>query len=248
MAERHALRADPEDRFLVTLEAETIDELTRVLGHRFARPELLAEALTHPSASSEGKGVRNYERLEFLGDRVLGLVVADLVLKLFPEEDEGALARRFAALVRREALASVAQTIELGRHLIMAKGERESGGAENPTNLANACEAVIGALYRDGGLEATTAFLHRYWTPLAVEAEGPPRDAKTALQELTQAEFGKLPVYRTISVQGPAHDPTFTIEVSVEGIEPAIATGASKRAAEQAGAAVLLEKLARRHE
>ena len=244
MAKRDPLRTDSEDRLRLGVQERALEGLSRVLGHRFAAPRLLAEALTHPSAT--GKGESDYERLEFFGDRVLGLVVADLLFEIFPGEAEGALSQRFAALVRREALARVARTIGLGDHLILAKGERERGGAGNPANLANAMEAVIGALFRDGGLEPAHAFIRRHWLPLVGEADGPPQDSKSALQEWTQNALGTLPVYRTLAVEGPAHGPSFSVEVRVEGFEPALGTGASKRAAEQAAAQILLERLSER--
>ncbi|MCZ6722162.1 MAG: ribonuclease III [Proteobacteria bacterium] len=224
------------------MPSKRLDALCRLLGHRFREPDLIVEALTHPSVSGSEPGRPNYERLEFLGDRVLGLVVADLLFEAFPEEDEGALARRLAALVRRETLAGVAREIELGRHLCLSKGERDSGGADGTASLANACEAAIGALYRDGGLDAADAFIRRHWGPRAAQEADPPQDAKTALQEWSQATFGRRPVYRTHAVQGPPHEPTFSVEVSIEGVDSATGRGASKRAAEQAAAEALLAR------
>ena len=140
----------------------TVEALAEVLGHRFARPELLDQAVTHPSATAK----KTYERLEFLGDRVLGLVIADMVYRAYPAEAEGDLAKRFAALARREALARVAESIDLGSHLRVSRGEEEQGGRSSHTLLADACEAVIGALYLDGGLPAAQAFVERRWRPL----------------------------------------------------------------------------------
>ncbi|MCH7539240.1 MAG: ribonuclease III [Proteobacteria bacterium] len=216
-------------------------ELEQALGHRFARPALLEEALTHASAASGGVA---YERLEFLGDRVLALVMADLLLRRFPEEPEGDLALRHAALVRREAVLSVAEAVDLGRHLILSKGESEAGGRLNPTILGDACEAVIAALYLDGGFAAAQRFVEDRWTPLVAMDVEPPQDAKTALQEWAQGRGKPLPTYETLSVAGPPHEPTFVIEVRVEGLEPATASGSSKRAAEQVAAAALLERVA----
>ncbi len=218
-------------------------DLSSILGHDFARPALLAEALTHPSAKthpSTKTGGRGYQRLEFLGDRVLGLVVADMLLAAFPAEDEGALAKRLAALVRREALAKVAQGIDLGRYLTLSKGEDEIGGRSNPALLADAMEAAIGALYLDGGLAAAEAFVRRHWTAMMETALKPPEDAKTRLQEWAQGAARPLPEYATVSVEGPPHAPTFAVEARVEGYPAATATGSSKRAAEQAAATVLL--------
>jgi ribonuclease III len=213
--------------------------LANVLGHRFARPELLDEALTHPSAAAK----RTYERLEFLGDRVLGLIVADMVYRAYPAEQEGHLAKRFAALVRRESLAQVAIALKLGTHLRVSRGEEGQGGRNSHTALADACEAVIGALYLDGGLPAAQAFVERWWRPLLQLQAEPPQDAKTALQEWAQGQGLPLPQYRVKGSKGPAHDPVFEIEVSLPGREPASAQGRSRRAAESAAATLLLARL-----
>ncbi len=212
-----------------------------VLDHSFRRRALLGEALTHPSVGARGGG---YERLEFLGDRVLALVVADMLLAAFPDEDEGALAKRLAELVRRETLAEVAASLGFGGFLTLSKGEEESGGRANPTVLADALEAAIGALYLDGGLAPAAAFVRRHWTAPMKAAEQPPEDAKTRLQEWAQGAGRPLPAYTTVDVAGPAHSPTFAVEVSVEDYPPAKASGRSKRAAEQAAAAVLLARVA----
>lgn len=218
--------------------------LARALGHSFSRPELLTEALTHPSIAGRGAGARlSYERLEFLGDRVLGLVIADLLVKRFPTEAEGALARRLAALVRREALARVAEAIGLAPHLLVSRGEEDSGGRANPATLADACEAVIGALYCDGGLPVAAAFIHTHWEPLIAELIAPPKDAKTALQEWAQGLGKPLPSYQTVTMKGPPHDPIFEVKVSVAGCESVSGEGPSKRAAEQAAAAAMLNKV-----
>ncbi len=218
--------------------------LTEPLGHRFARPELLEEALTHPSVAGRAGGTRlSYERLEFLGDRVLGLAIAEMLIHRFPDEPEGALARRLAALVRRDSLVRVAEDIDLGRHMILSKSEEDAGGRGNPAILADACEAVIGALYCDAGLEVARAFIQRHWSRLMEEALTPPKDAKTALQEWAQARGRPLPVYETVAMHGPPHEPQFEVLVKVEGEAPETARGASKRAAEQAAAAALLNRV-----
>lgn len=214
-------------------------QLDEILGHRFRDRELLAEALTHPSAG----GGRSYERLEFLGDRVLGIVLADLLFKAFPEEPEGDLAKRFAALAQRESLTLVAEAIGLAPFVRMAVSEEQTGGRENPATLADAMEAVIGALYLDGGLEPATAFVRQHWEPLLTSALAPPQDPKTALQEWAQGRGLPLPNYRELRREGPAHDPHFTMEAKVQGHAPAEGAGRSKRAAERAAAAVLLHRL-----
>ncbi len=218
--------------------------LRKWLGHGFARPDLLVQALTHPSAATRrGAGDDSYERLEFLGDRVLGLIVADLLLARFPDEQEGALAVRHAELVRRETLAEIAGEIGLERYLRLAKGEEAAGERHNPALLANACEAVIGALYLDGGLGAAQDFVAPLWRERLESAARPPQDAKTALQEWAQGRALGLPKYREVGREGPAHEPHFTVEVEVLGREPARGEGRSKRLAEQAAATRLLARL-----
>ena len=238
--------------------------LSVALGYAFKDPALLRTALTHPSAISATRPRRgkkparsagakagpadmeasaDNQRLEFLGDRVLGIVVAEMLFQAFPDEDEGALARRLAALVKQDSLDAIAREIELGRYLMLSRGEEEGGGRENPAMLADACEAVIGALYLDGGLETARRFIETYWQPkMAAEAK-PPQDAKTALQEWAQAAGLALPRYTVVKSEGPPHDPVFEVAVSVAGQEPVSARGRSKRAAEQAAARTLLDRV-----
>jgi ribonuclease III len=214
--------------------------LEAAVGHRFADREILGRALTHPSLAGAG-GM--FERLEFLGDRVLGLVVADVLLARFPGESEGDLARRHAVLVSRDSLAAIAVAMGLGAHLRLARGEEGSGGRRNPGVLADALEAVIGAIYRDGGLEPAKRFIVEHLETLIDREAAPPRDPKTALQEWAQGRGLKLPAYRTLAATGPAHQPHFRVEVAVEGHAPEAGEGASKRAAERAAAARLLDAL-----
>ena len=216
------------------------ESLEQALEHRFARPGLLGLALTHSSAPGDG---RSNQRLEFLGDRVLGLVIAQALYERFPDEDEGALAPRLAALVRRDSLARVARDIGLGGHVLMARGEEEAGGRGNPGILADACEAVIAALYLDGGMETARRFILGHWLALMEEDQAPPKDAKTELQEWAQGRALALPVYTETAREGPAHAPVFTVRVALEGLDPAAATGSSKRAAEQAAASALLGRI-----
>jgi len=215
--------------------------LEEKLSHRFEDRYLLTRALTHSSAVNGN--VRSNQRLEFLGDRVLGLVVAEMLNLQYPGESEGALARRFTALVRREALERIARQLDLGKYLILGKGEDESGGRDNSTNLADACEAVIAALFVDGGYEVAANFVREYWTAPMAEDKSPPRDAKTALQEWAQAYHGVLPSYLLVSQHGPAHAPQFEIEVRIGDKPGVVATGGSKQAAEQAAAKQLLQRL-----
>ncbi|MFO1057791.1 MAG: ribonuclease III [Dongiaceae bacterium] len=221
--------------------------LETALGHAFADPGLLIQALTHPSIGRGGPA-GGYERLEFLGDRVLGLVVADLLYRGFPDATEGALARRFAQLVRRESLARVAAAIDLAPHIRLSRGEAESGGRDNAGLLADCCEAVIGALWLDGGLEAAAPLIQRFWVPMIAEAATPPQDARTALQDWAQARALPLPSYRTVGESGPPHDPTFVVAVAVEGQPPAEGTARSKRAAATAAAAAMLARLGLAHD
>jgi ribonuclease-3 len=228
-------------------------DAARLLGHDFVRPALLAEALTHPSAlPSAQKGrrrarraamPRHYERLEFLGDRVLGLVVADLLWHRFDAEPEGPLTRRHAQLVRRETLAAVSIEIGLDRVIQLSPAEAAAGAARSPAILADVLEAVIAAIYLDGGFEAAFAFVERWWGPRLAEMERPPRDPKTLLQEWAQGRGLPLPEYRLLETSGPDHALRFTIAVHVSGHAEASATASSKRAAETAAAAALLERL-----
>ena len=221
------------------------DALSRALDHAFSDPALLREALTHPSTDPQDRGGARfgYERLEFLGDRVLGLVIADWLLERFPDEPEGSLARRHTGLVRRETLAQVARSIGLGAHLILSPGEAEAGGRENDAILADCCEAVIAALYIDGGLTAARDFIRGAFADAIDRHERPPQDAKTALQEWAQARGLPLPDYREVSRSGPDHKPVFEIEVSIAGHPPATASGSSKRVAERQAAGLLLDAL-----
>lgn len=244
MAVHRALRpAVPDNPLDVATERRgtQLKTFEEALGHAFARPELLEQALTHRSAvRARGKVSEGYERLEFLGDRVLGLLVAELLVHRFPREQEGELTRRHTALVRRDTLVRVARSIKLGANLRLSKGEAEAGSRDSPTVLADACEAVIAALFLDGRLEAVRPFIERYWNPLVAESATPPRDAKTALQEWAQGKKLPLPSYTTVVIEGPSHQPLFTVEVAVEGTAPVSAQGRSKRAAEQAAAKLLL--------
>jgi ribonuclease III len=219
------------------------------LGHRFAKTARLREALTHSSAAGPGRGgKRSNERLEFLGDRVLGLAVAELLFRRFAGEGEGALSQRHAGLVRRETLADIAAELGVGDWLILARSEEEGGGRSNPAILADALEAVIGALYLDGGWAAAQAFIRAHWEGRMAEMRGPPLDAKTALQEWTQSRGLGLPAYQVTRTSGPPHAPTFEIAVSLAEVASETATGSSKRAAEQAAAERLLARLATRDE
>jgi len=227
------------------------EDAARSIGHVFARPELLTEALTHPSAITLRRQGRRrtavqhgYERLEFLGDRVLGLVIAELLWRRFDDEPEGDLTRRMTHLVQRNALARVALAIGLDRHLTLSRSEAAAGAARNPGILADVCEAVIAAIYVDAGFDAAAEFIQRWWAPLIAEMDDPPSDPKTALQEWAQARGLGLPTYRLVATSGPDHAPLFTVAARVAEFAEADATGPSKRAAEAGAAATLMRRLA----
>ncbi len=216
--------------------------LTDRLGYVFTDAALLREALTHPSALGRERP-RSYERLEFLGDRVLALVLAEMLFARFPDEAEGPLAKRLAVLAQRETLTEVAVALDIGLDLTLAPSEEMSGGRGNPTTLGDALEALLGALYLDGGKPVAERLIRRFWEPLLERTAEPPQDPKTALQEWAQARGLALPRYRETGRSGPAHEPLFTIEVSLVGQEPAVASGRSKRAAERAAAELLLARV-----
>ena len=209
------------------------------LGHRFGDPDLLTQAFKH--ASGQADRLNSNERLEFLGDRVLGLAVSALLYERFPEESEGELGYRFTALVRKDTLAAVARDLDLASCLALSPGEKAAGGRDNPSILADACEAVIGALFLDAGYDVAAGFVRRMWTPLADAHTGPLKDAKTRLQERCQKDALPLPVYAVTDQTGPDHAPTFTVTVQVTGRADQTGTGNAKQEAEQAAATAMLD-------
>ena len=217
------------------------DGFEAILGHRFKRPDLLKEALTHRSAA-QGRGQGSNERLEFIGDRVLGLMMAEWLAERFPREQEGDLGRRLAHLVSQPVLANVAETIGLAAALSVSPGEAKAGVTKRATVLADALEAALGALYLDGGLEVARSFVRRAWQDAMLSQIDPPKDAKTTLQEWAQKRGKDLPCYQITERSGPPHAPEFTVTVTV-GDEVAIGRGGNKRAAEQLAAETLLDRL-----
>lgn len=217
----------------------SLDNLESTLGYVFTDKRLLQLALTHRSLAREGADVSN-QRLEFLGDSVLGLAIADMLYALFPAEDEGDLSKRLVSLVNGETLADMAQNWALGDYLIMSAGEEEQGGRTNRSNLEDACEALLGAIYRDGGYEAAQALVNRFWQMQAQASKAPPKDAKTALQEWAQGRSLPLPEYVLISSDGPSHAPLFVIEVRVKNQPPIRAEAGVKKVAERLAAEKLL--------
>ncbi len=219
------------------------------IGYRFSDAALLDCALTHISAL---KGARNrtgsYQRLEFLGDHVLGLVISDTLFGSFPKADEGELSRRLADLVRKETCAEIARTIELGAAIKLGASEANAGGRKRPAILADVCEALIGAVYVDGGFPAASALVERLWQARMQATTQPLRDPKTVLQEWAQARGLPTPSYREVARSGPDHDPEFRVAVQLPNFTPAEGSGRSKRAAEQAAAAAMLERERVKHE
>ncbi len=217
-------------------------ELEQKIGHTFADPSLLDGALTHISALSGKSRVGSYQRLEFLGDHVLGLVVSDMLFRGFPNADEGELSRRLADLVRKETCAEVARSIDLGAAIKLGVSEGNAGARQRVAILADVCEALIGAVFLDGGYQSSVAVVEQLWGDRLRASARPVRDPKTALQEWAQARGLPTPSYREVSRTGPHHDPEFRVAVLLPELMPAEGLGRSKRAAEQAAAAALLSR------
>ena len=216
-------------------------EFARRLGHEFTRPELLQSALTHGSMSSPVRS--DNQRLEFLGDRVLGLVMAEALLKADEAAPEGLLAPRLNALVRKETCAEVARQIRLGDVLRLGRSEMLSGGRRKDALLGDAMEAVIAAVYVDGGIEAAQAMILRLWGSRIADVKDDSRDPKTALQEWAQARGMAPPRYEQVARTGPDHAPVFTIRVTIANGATETAEARSKRQAEQAAAQALMSRL-----
>ena len=215
--------------------------LEKRLGHRFASPRLLEQALTHRS-----RGADNNERLEFLGDGVLGCAMADELYARFPQLSEGKLTRLRASLVREEALAEVAKSLGIGEFLRLGEGELAAGPEPRPSILADALEAVLGAVFLDGGYDAARKSVLATFGPLIdrLDPERPAKDAKTRLQEILQAKQRRLPLYSVVSVKGEAHKQSFEVECYVSELDMRErGTGTSRQRAEQQAAKAMLEKL-----
>jgi ribonuclease-3 len=209
------------------------------IGYTFANVAFFEEALTHVSA---GEGRLSYQRLEFLGDRVLGLIVSTMLFEAFPDAPEGELSKRLAALVRKETCAAIAREWDLGAYLRLGEGEMRSGAGRRDALLGDACEALIGAVYCDGGLAAADQLVRAHWAARMHAPASVPRDAKTMLQEAVQAQGLPVPTYRDVGRKGPDHAPEFEIAVLVEGHAEMTGRGASKRAAERAAAEAWLRR------
>lgn len=218
-----------------------IQKLQECLDYQFQNQELIRDVLTHPSCLK--KGVTSaFERCEFLGDRVLGLVIACYLYQTFPHKKEGFLAKGLAYFVRKDTLAMIAREIDLGRAIHFSKGEKKLGGAEKDRVLANALEALIGALYLESNLDNARLIVLRLWKHhLDVATPEDWEDPKSRLQEIAQAQQLGLPVYNIAEESGPAHAPLFVIEVTLSSYPPAIGEGPSKKLAEQEAAHKMLQ-------
>ena len=214
-----------------------IEELEKILGYKYKNPALLKQALTHSSHAS--KVEENYERLEFLGDRVLGLTIASLLYKIFPKEPEGSLSQRHTGLVCKETVAQVAKSLQLDKYMIVANEEIR----ENENVLCDVCEAVIGSIYIDSDCVAAIDFVNAHWRELIDKNVAPPKDAKTMLQEKAHAKGRGVPVYKLEGREGSEHEPVFHISVTLKGLPPEIGEGRNKKLAEQEAAAKMLKKL-----
>src|SRR5450755_3574862 len=213
------------------------------IGHKFGDPNLLATALTHVSALKSARNrAESYQRLEFLGDHVLGLIVSDMLYQAFPNADEGELSKRLADLVRKESCADVAKSLGLVEDIKLGQVGASASARLRKSVLGDICEAVIGAVFLDGGYPAAAQFVERNWTERMRKPRRPLRDPKTVLQEWAQAKRLPTPVYREIERTGPHHDPQFRVAVDLPGLAPAEGLGGSKRDAEKAAASAMIAR------
>ncbi|MCV6575610.1 MAG: ribonuclease III [Cohaesibacter sp.] len=224
------------------MKKKNTKSLEKTLGYVFNDISHLERALTHSSAVSSPKHqiTEIYQRHEFLGDRVLALTIADMLLEAFPKADEGELARRLNGLVRNETCAAVAQDLQIGPFIRLGEGENQAGGRKKDAILGDVCEAIIGAIFLDGGFVQAQDFISRNWKERMLNWKGPLRDAKTTLQEWAQGRKLPPPLYSQISRKGPDHAPEFVLKCEVQGIEAILGNGSSKRIAEQNAARAML--------
>jgi ribonuclease-3 len=243
MALDGALEQAVQDRPLMARRRPDISALEEAIGHRFADRAILERALTHISAlPGTPTGGPHYQRLEFLGDRVLGLSIASMLFRAFPSASEGELSRRLAHLVRRETCAEVATAWNIGPHIRLGIGEMQSGLRKKEAILADVCESVIAAVYLDGGFGAASELVERGFGPKMSEPGRAVRDSKSALQEWALSLALPAPVYQEVERSGPDHAPVFRIAAVVHGYEPCVAEGRSKRLAEQAAATAFIQR------
>ena len=227
------------------LSDERLKALQEAIGYRFKDPALAVRAVTHPSAVANGDAVRDSnQRLEFLGDRVLNLVIAERLMARHKTDAEGELAPRLNRLVKKGACAEAMRHLGLQAFILLSDGEEAAGGRDRDSTLGDACEAVIGAIFKDGGLASARKFIETAWAPQFASAPAETKDPKTLLQEWAQGQGLPLPDYDVLSRSGPDHEPIYEIEAKVDGRGSAVATGPSKREAERSAAALLLRSLA----
>jgi ribonuclease-3 len=224
--------------------AAAVSELEERIGHVFADRELLEQALTHSSVGNGATKVSDNERLEFLGDRVLNLIVAEYIAEALPDATEGELSKLMARLVNYHACAEAARAAGLAPALRADSSATKVGVRQNDRVLGDACEALIAALYREGGLEAARRFVLTFFADKLEHLDAPGKDPKTVLQEWAMARGLPLPEYVVVKQEGPSHEPQFTIEVRVRGLEPQLASGGAKRDAEKAAAQKMLDRQA----
>lgn len=218
-----------------------METLQTTLGYPFRTEALLKLALTHRSLARD-MDISN-QRLEFLGDAVLGLAIAEMLYQLYPNEAEGDLSKRLVSLVNGEQLARIAEEMQLGTYLLLSDGEAEQGGRTNPSNLEDACEALLGAIYLDGGIDSVRIVVDRFWRPQAEALKAPPKDPKTTLQEWVQSKGLPLPEYVVVSADGPSHAPHFVIDVLIKDHPPARGEAGTKRVAERLAAQAMMAHL-----
>ena len=215
------------------------------IGYSFKDKALLENALTHPSMISEQVAkklkVQSYERLEFLGDAVLGLVISEMLMENYSHESEGDLSSRKTFLVCGKALSEIAEELEIAEFIVMSRGEEAHGGRSNMRNLENIVEALVGAIYLDGGLEAAKVFINKNWNDRVRAQKKPPKELKTHLQELSQKHYSCIPKYNLIAKSGADHSPKFKVSVEVDGLKPFNGEGASKKEAEKDAAKKMVE-------
>jgi ribonuclease-3 len=221
-----------------------VRELEARIGYEFSDGGLIERALTHISAvKGPHNPINSYQRLEFLGDHVLGVVVSEMLFRTFPRANEGELSRRLADLVRKETCADVARAMDLGAAIRLGGSEAQGGGRLRTTILGDVCEALVGAVFLDGGYPAAAGVIGRYWGDRMLTSKRPLLDPKTLLQEWAQGRGLPTPIYREVARSGPHHSPEFRIAVQLPDREPAEGIGRSKRAAEQAAAAAMLDRV-----
>lgn len=217
-------------------------KLEQKLGYKFTKPSLLEEALSHPSLKQHNPKTKHYEKLEILGDSILGFIITEMIFLQCPELDEGSIAKMKAHIVSKDVLYEIANKLELGKYIIMTQGEEKSGGRDNINNLENTIEALLGAIYLDSNIDDVKKIIHNLWLPHLKETDLLNIDPKSNLQEIAYKKMQLTPTYNTINRTGCAHAPIFTVEASV-GSYTARATGNSIKTAEKDAAKLLIKQI-----